>query len=237
MSIIELAAERRKFAFDVYVKHLSTPMLMPHLDKASNPGKSNFINLLKIINAQALTQTPEEMAWLQTAIEVKQKIWIWSDLHFNHANIIKYCSRPFSDVNEMNNALLSAAQSVPKDDLALIVGDFAMGRAAAVQTLWDVIQPCRLIVGNHDQDVWKADLKFPWADAIQVFFHEDREYWVTHYPIRTEMIPENVINIHGHIHDKLIEGKKHINVSVEIMGYKPNNLTEVINVHSITDTN
>lgn len=29
-----------------------------------------------------------------------------SDTHFNHANIIRFCNRPFKDVNQMNEVLI-----------------------------------------------------------------------------------------------------------------------------------
>jgi calcineurin-like phosphoesterase family protein len=227
--LIDKAVERRKYAFRVYAEHLSSPIVMSHSDSPAKPAKDKFVRLLSDINHNALQGTAEQTAWLQAALVANKNVWFWSDLHLNHQNIIKYCSRPFNSSSEMNAALIAAAQNIPREDLAIIVGDFAMGKKDFVESQWAKFQPCRLIAGNHDQDVWGSNLKFPWADAIQVFFHGGKEYWVTHYPIRTEMLPENVINIHGHIHHRSVpDSNKHINVSAEITGYKPKLLNEVI---------
>ena len=56
------------------------------------------------------------------------KIFITADLHLGHANIIRYCGRPYRDVNEMNEDLIRRWNSVVSDnDRVFFLGDFALG--------------------------------------------------------------------------------------------------------------
>lgn len=53
------------------------------------------------------------------------EIYFTSDLHLGHDNIIRFCNRPFSSVEEMNDRIIQNYNSiVHKNDLVYILGDF-----------------------------------------------------------------------------------------------------------------
>jgi calcineurin-like phosphoesterase family protein len=80
------------------------------------------------------------------------QVWFTSDTHFGHENIIRFCNRPFSNVQEMNAELIRRwRDTVPEEGIVFHLGDFAHRRSR----LWNDILcslPGRkyLILGNHD---------------------------------------------------------------------------------------
>ena len=75
-----------------------------------------------------------------------------SDHHFGHANIIKYCNRPFKDVEEMNEEMVARWNSrVGVDDCVMYLGDFSLSESAVIQYSHRLNGKKILIPGNHDQ--------------------------------------------------------------------------------------
>ena len=66
---------------------------------------------------------------------LKNNIFFTSDTHFGHANIIKYAHRPYTDVDEMNKALIDNWNSVVKpNDIVFHLGDFMFGN---INRFWE----------------------------------------------------------------------------------------------------
>lgn len=79
-------------------------------------------------------------------------VWFTSDTHFYHENILRFCSRPFRDITEMNGTLVKNWNAtVPPDGVVFHLGDFAFGGS---QEWNDILSRLNgeiyLILGNHD---------------------------------------------------------------------------------------
>ena len=121
------------------------------------------------------------------------KIWITSDTHFGHINIIKYCNRPYADVTEMNNALIANINSqVAPEDTLIHAGDFCFGDYNAIIRYRQRIncQHIQLVLGNHDRMIFANRYRliniFEKIEDYLVFLHEGRIHIINHYPLGSE---------------------------------------------------
>lgn len=158
-----------------------------------------------------------------------RNIWLWSDPHFNHANIIKYCDRPFASVAEMNEALISNwNEKVKPNDIGYMLGDIYMGGKSTVNGILHRLNGHkRLILGNHD-DLNDGLLTEHFEKILM--WRQFKEFGVTfsHVPLHegslTEKFPRNV---HGHIHEKQIADPRYVCVCVEHTGYAPIHIEDI----------
>ena len=86
--------------------------------------------------------------------------WFTSDLHVGHANIIKYCGRPFADVDHMDAELARRwRERVMPDDVVWVLGDVAMGTIAdSLALVASLPGEKHLVAGNHDR-CWEGNRK------------------------------------------------------------------------------
>ena len=64
---------------------------------------------------------------IQQALARGERVWMTADLHIDHANIIAFCNRPFGNVQQMNEHLVSQTLKVENDELSAPIAD-ASGR-------------------------------------------------------------------------------------------------------------
>lgn len=144
-------------------------------------------------------------------------IYLISDLHLNHKNVIRYCNRPFKSMKEMNRKLINNWNSVVGDtDTVYFLGDFSFGRPS----LWIKKLNGNIIFirGNHDR------FGYTYAEIE----HDGFRFLLTHNPRRVEY---DGWVIHGHVHDKrpLVDrNRKRINVSCEVTNYRPISIEDIV---------
>lgn len=146
--------------------------------------------------------------------------WFISDTHFNHMKIIQYCNRPFPNVEEMNEYIIKKWNSVVREnDLVYHLGDFALQSDKTIVS--NLVQRLNgniiLILGNHDR--WGKQ-KFKDCGFVEVYKQlEIDNYILTHRPL--ENLEDDKVNLHGHIHNHDKGLDRYINVSCEVVNYKP----------------
>ena len=80
------------------------------------------------------------------------KVFFTSDTHFNHANIIKFCERPFGSIEEMNEALIANwNRVVGKDDIVFHLGDFCFGGSEAWNSILEKATNLGVEILNEEQ--------------------------------------------------------------------------------------
>lgn len=181
---------------------------------------------------------------------MSREIFFISDTHFGHANIIKFANRPFANVTEMDEALLSSwNETVGVGDIVYHLGDVYFDQGW--KSFDRVHGTVELIMGNHDHP-WDKPImnrvnKIHWWKKFVA--NELNPFVLTHAPLeRSQLInyhltsgpktddtkfkdePANPIyftNVHGHIHDKYSPAGPYLNISVEQTDYKPIHIDEL----------
>ena len=159
-----------------------------------------------------------------------------SDWHINHANVIKYCNRPYANVKEMAEGLVSNFNEVVKDgDLTFHLGDLAfhmtdedMGKFYRQLNGQHVF-----ITGNHDRDriyglpgsvhyrILELKRKH-WGDYAPTLSHFPQLVWnKSHY---------GTFNLHGHCHGNLPDDPavRRMDVGIDCNNYKPFHWDEIV---------
>lgn len=88
-------------------------------------------------------------------------IWISSDWHWGHFNVIRYCNRPYTTTMEMNQAIVDQCnKQVKEDDTLYILGDVAVNPEMVEIYLPKIkCKNIHLIAGNHDPVFIRPDTK------------------------------------------------------------------------------
>ncbi len=173
-------------------------------------------------------------------------IYFTSDQHFDHINVIKYCTRPFNDVNEMNEALIeNYNKRVKPNDICYILGDVMMHNTENARNCLRRLHGHKYLVrGNHDP-FKDNDPTFEWVKDYFKLRWNHTKFILCHYPfISWNGSERGSYHLHGHQHNipeynitMRIAGTRRYDVGVDANDFKPVSIEEIIVFFEEGDTN
>jgi calcineurin-like phosphoesterase family protein len=206
----------------LYIEYLSE--FVTYGDKAPRP-RVRYIKQWQD-NTESVINNPDGPVDLFA--DPDRKVFIWSDHHFGHKNIIRFSDRPYPDLELMNHCLIGNNNKVVDDnDICIWGGDIGFMNDKFINEYLDQCKGYKiLIIGNHDFNKKKLrNLNF---DEIHMTYHFNRyniDFAISHYPMNN--LPAEVINIHGHMHGEIYNSPQHLNICVEHTNYHPMLLNDV----------
>lgn len=159
--------------------------------------------------------------------------FVIADTHFNDANIIRFCNRPFSSVEDMNTSLIDRWDSVVEPlDTVWILGDFFIFTDGLDRDFKAIVSHLQghknLIKGNHDiKNINFYHNYFEFYSPYPILLNG--LFLLSHEPLLlSETTP--YFNIYGHVHNdmKYVDNRTSRCVSVERIGYCPLLLDKII---------
>lgn len=154
-------------------------------------------------------------------------IYVISDTHFGHANILNFKNkdgeplRVFDDVHHMDEYMVEKWNSVvtPQDKV------YHLGDVLVKSADWKILGRLnghkRLILGNHDYANMR--LYAPYFEDVYGTRLLDG-LLMSHIPVNRLSFGRAIANVHGHVHNNVPDdhyGKEYVNVSVEVLDYIP----------------
>jgi calcineurin-like phosphoesterase family protein len=162
------------------------------------------------------------MQKLNIKLELGQNLFLTSDLHFGHRNVLKFCNRPWEDEKQMAKGLIDNWNSVvTNNDIVFVLGDtFWFNDSRTIKKILSQLngKDIYIIPGNHcDFEAYHRvddprihlcqDIVCLWltsADFDRRHWHKKTmEIWMQHCPMSTWPHRENgAFHFFGHIHSQ-----------------------------------
>ena len=159
-------------------------------------------------------------------------IFFSADTHFGHANIIKYCNRPFSNVTEMDETIIQRWNAkVTSKDSVYHLGDFSWGKPEdGIKYLNRLQGNIFLIRGNHEPiaKCQKLQKKFGWIKDLHMIQYQKQEIVLCHFAMRAwNKKFHGSWHLYGHSHGCLPREGMSFDVGVDVHNFEPISFDEV----------
>jgi calcineurin-like phosphoesterase family protein len=163
-------------------------------------------------------------------------IFVVSDTHFGHANMLKFKNldgslmRPFASCEEMDELMVERWNKVVTDsDIVYHLGDVYFGDGH--KHLSRLKGRKRLILGNHD-NLAGGHLTKNFQKIMMWRMFPEMNVLLTHVPVHKSSLYKTKYNMHGHVHCNSLEEEEYINCSVEMLDYTPTPIEDMLKIYS-----
>jgi len=166
-------------------------------------------------------------------------LFFTSDHHFGHANIIKFCNRPFADAQEMDRILIERwNEKIKQNDTVYHLGDFGLTYKENLKTILDQLNgKIYLIAGNHESAAIQNRGRFEWIkDYFELKVKDPdcrngvQRIILFHYAMRTwRGAGRGNWHLYGHSHGSLpdLEDQLCFDIGVDCHDFYPLSYEEV----------
>lgn len=172
-------------------------------------------------------------------------IYFTSDTHFGHANIIRYCDRPFKDARDMDRQMIARWNEVVEPrDTVFHLGDFAFGPKPYAMGMLHRLRGRKVLIrGNHDGSEARCrDLGFDDVHDSMYFQNlRGERIFMSHKPLDAYTGLDEVAQLCGHVHTEWARktlyyydagnrkvSVKQVNVGVDRWDFRPRTLEELL---------
>lgn len=180
-------------------------------------------------------------------------IYLTSDQHFYHSNVLIYSSRDFATIEEMNEQIILRHNEVVKpEDTVYHLGDFTFKDNKVNELLSQLNGTHHLIAGNHDKahsskekhrkEIRKyLDYGFSSVQEQMELKIGDKAVLLCHLPYLNEEDQDQRFKqwrpidkggwlLHGHIHQLYLWRRRMINVGVDVWNYYPVSESQILDL-------
>lgn len=182
-------------------------------------------------------------------------VFITSDTHFGHKNIVRGVTnwrtqdgevpvgstRDFETIEQMNNRLVNAINNVVgQDDTLIMLGDVSFGGFENIGIFLDrlICKNIHLILGNHDTHIEnnRENIQSRFL-SVQHYLEvniNDKNFVLCHYPLQSwNGLNKGVIQLHGHVHlpaNRKFGNGKRLDVGVDGNDMVPYSIDAIIKI-------
>lgn len=169
------------------------------------------------------------------------KLFFTSDLHFGHGNIIGFCDRPFSNVEEMDRTIVNRwNNSVPEDGEVYLLGDVSFHKGGIIDKyLWQLNGTLHLLLGNHDKSLLRRPATKARFASVQEYLeltvldNPRQKIVLCHFPFRSwNKMHYGTWNLHGHSHGTLNPQGLQLDVGVDTHNFAPYSYNQIKEIMS-----